>query len=256
MSEGTGSAGGGTQAWFVSGPARPEAAVRLFVLPYAGGSAAAYARWGELFPAEVEVCPVQLPGRQNRRMEPPCTDLEALVEALYDAVEDELDGRPFAFFGHSMGGLLGYRLTVAMAADGGPQPALLAVSAWAGAAHRPHPEPIEQLDEEEFLERVRKFGALPPEVAENRELRKLVLPALRADFCVVNGYRDDAAPVPCPVVAYTGRDDPMLDSAAMHSWAELTGDFRGVREFQGGHFYLHEQATALAADLSLQLRHR
>ncbi|SNQ47641.1 Surfactin synthase thioesterase subunit (fragment) [Frankia canadensis] len=88
------------------------------------------------------------------------------MEALYDAVEDELDGRPFAFFGHSMGALLAYRLTVAVEREGGPAPRLLAVSGWSTAAHRGGEVAVDQLSDEEFLRQVREFGALPTEVTE------------------------------------------------------------------------------------------
>src|SRR3712207_7744395 len=45
---------------------RPGARLRLFMIPHAGGGASAFRGWAELFPDEVEVCPVQLPGRENR----------------------------------------------------------------------------------------------------------------------------------------------------------------------------------------------
>ncbi len=196
--------------WFHSAVPRPDAAVRLFAVPHAGGSAAAYARWARLLPAEVELLAVQLPGRQNRRAEDPYTAWEPLVEALYDAVEGELDGRPFAFFGHSMGALLAYRLTVAMEREGGPAPRLLAVSGWSPAAHRDDEVAVDRLSDEEFLRQVEEFGALPPEVTEDEELRSLVLPTLRADFTVAAGFRPDGAAVACPLVCYGGQDDGQL----------------------------------------------
>lgn len=251
MSYGTAQAAG---RWFHSGTPRPDAAIRLFVLPHAGGSAASYARWASLFDAGVDVRIVQLPGRQDRRGEAPFTEVGAAVEALYDAVEAEWDGRPFAFFGHSMGALLAYRLTLAMQAEGGPGPCLLAVSGWAGAAHRPATTPVGELPDEEFLAEVGQFGGLPPEVARNAELRDLVLPALRADFCLLSGYRDDQARVSCPVAAYSGSGDLLLAGGAMGTWSGLSDDFLGLSEFPGTHFYLYEHALPLAADLGRHLR--
>ncbi|MFJ1748163.1 thioesterase II family protein [Streptomyces sp. NPDC088116] len=243
-----------TSRWFQSSAPRPDAAIRLFVLPYGGGSAVAYSRWASLFPADVELQAVQLPGRQGRRNEEVFTEVEPLVEALYDAVEGELDGRPFAFFGHSMGAMLSYRLTVAMESEGGPSPALLAVSGWAGAAHRTSPVPIKDLSDDEFISRIQEFGALPPEITENEELRELVLPALRADFSVINDYSDDAAPVSCPVVAYGGKSDPLLENGSMATWAGLSEKFLGLGEFPGSHFYLFEHALSVATDLGRHLR--
>ncbi len=248
--------GQATGRWFQSGAPRPEAAVRLFVFPHAGGSAASYARWASLFSEDVELRILQLPGRQSRRSEPAFTRLAPLIDALHDAVESEWDGRPFAFFGHSMGALLSYRLTLAMQAEGGPRPALLAVSGWAGAAHRPNRESVRDMSDDEFIAGVDGFGGLPPEIMGDEEMRDLVLPALRADFCVLEEYSHDAAPVACPVVAYCGASDPHFAGNAMATWADLTETFLGLSEFPGTHFYLYEHALSVATNLGRHLRRR
>lgn len=241
-------------AWFRVSRPRPDAGCRLYVFPHAGGSAAAYARWAQLLPEDVEVATVQLPGRQDRRSTPPITDLDTLVEAVYEALEDDLDGRPFAFFGHSMGALVAYRLTVALRKDGVAGPALLAVSGWEGGAHRTSEVSVGSMSDDEFLARVAEFGGLPPEVTGNDELLQLVLPMLRADFTVLNGYTDDAARVDCPVVAYGGASDPTVGGGALGAWAERADRFLGLVEFDGGHFYLYEHGVSVAADLTGRLR--
>lgn len=40
----------------------------------------------------------------------------------------------------------------------------------------------------------------------------------------------------------------------MGAWADRADAFQGLSELPGGHFYLYEQAMALAADLSRRLR--
>jgi len=88
-------------AWLRCRQDNPAASLRLFCFPYAGGSAAVYRNWTDL-PAEIDVCPVQLPGRDERFREPAFTRADALCDALVVALADYLD-RPFAVFGHSMG---------------------------------------------------------------------------------------------------------------------------------------------------------
>ena len=55
--------------WLASYKRNPAAKLRLFCLPYAGGSAVIYNNWFKSLPPEVEVCPVQLPGRGSRMLE-------------------------------------------------------------------------------------------------------------------------------------------------------------------------------------------
>lgn len=55
------------QNLYVSRPLpRANPRLCLFCFPYAGGGASVYARWAKTYPETVEVCPIQLPGRENR----------------------------------------------------------------------------------------------------------------------------------------------------------------------------------------------
>ena len=92
--------GSSATPWLVINRPNPQARLRLFCFPYAGGGAATYHAWPGELPTEVEVCAVQLPGRASRSRESPYDRLKQLVEALAPAVLPYLD-RPYAFFGHT-----------------------------------------------------------------------------------------------------------------------------------------------------------
>src|SRR5215470_9479879 len=80
----------------------PVVRCRLFCFPHAGGNAAFYRPLRRFMPAEVDFCPVELPGRAARLDEPPFTSMSALMERLDRALQP-LMGVPFGFFGHSAG---------------------------------------------------------------------------------------------------------------------------------------------------------
>ena len=70
--------------------------LRLFCLPYAGGSAVRiYGAWDRYLPADIEVVPVELAGRGSRIGEVPVPRAEALVA---DALRQVVPGtdEPFA----------------------------------------------------------------------------------------------------------------------------------------------------------------
>jgi surfactin synthase thioesterase subunit len=75
--------------------------------------------------AGVEVCPVQLPGRWERLREPAFTRMEPLIDALAPVLLEHAGAAPFAFYGHSLGGLVAFELARRLAARG---PARLLVS--------------------------------------------------------------------------------------------------------------------------------
>ena len=65
--------------WIACRKPNPQARLRLFCFPYAGTGASIFRTWSDGLPADVEVCPVQFPGRGTRLMETPFTQLEPLV---------------------------------------------------------------------------------------------------------------------------------------------------------------------------------
>jgi surfactin synthase thioesterase subunit len=244
-----------TDPWLARSPAHPEGRLRLFCFPYAGGSASAYARWGDELPAEVDVCPIQLPGRDNRLAEPPFTRLVPLAAALADALEPHLEGA-FAFFGHSMGALASYELTCELLRRGRVVPLHLFVSA-CRAPHLPDPDPpVHALPEPELIEELRRLDGTSEQVLENAELRLLVLPTLRADFAACETYvHARAEPLSIPITAFGGLSDAKVSREQLAAWREHTRDVFSLRMFPGNHFFFADRAraaviAALAQDLS------
>ncbi|MER7974258.1 alpha/beta fold hydrolase [Streptomyces sp. NPDC096080] len=241
--------------WFTASETGPDAPYTVFVFPHAGGSAAQYRAWSATLPPDFDTRFAQLPGRQERLREKPYDDLDALVDALREPFEGELDDRPYLVFGHSFGALLGYRLAVAVAADGGPAPALLGVSGWApGPAPGAGRESVADLTDEQLLDRVAELGMMPSGVSLDPATLATLLPALRGDLVAVSRFRDDGAPAPCPVAAYGGADDPLLPAAGMDAWERLGTPFLGSTTYPGGHFYLFDHAAAVQHSLGRHLR--
>ncbi|WP_367323333.1 thioesterase II family protein [Streptomyces sp. HUAS ZL42] len=240
--------------WLHPPDAEPDAAVRLFLFHHSGGGVTAYHDWYGQLPSDVCAQGVQLPGRQERRHERPYSRLAPLVDAVAETLLADLDERPYAVFGHSMGALLAYRTAVALQARGRP-PALLAVSGWApegfGGPSARAPGP---LTAERAVAEMRRLGGLPPQVGDDPDLLSAAARAMAADSAVCLDYEDDRAVVDCPVVAYAGREDPLLDPAAMRSWAGRTPRYLGCRLFPEGHFFIRSQVPAVTADLVQLLR--
>src|SRR5262245_25110220 len=114
-------------SWLSRQSLRPGSALRLFLLPPAGGNSLIFRGWEEAMPANVDVCPIHRPGRGMRLHEPLFTRLEPLVRSLGQTLLPHLD-RPFALFGHSMGALLGFELSRFLRNVYGVEPAVLFAS--------------------------------------------------------------------------------------------------------------------------------
>ncbi|MBG0851769.1 thioesterase [Streptomyces spinoverrucosus] len=245
------------ERWLHPPDPEPDAAVRLFLFHHSGGSVTAYRDWTGLLPSDVGAHAVQLPGRQERRGEKPFTRLTPLVDAVADVLAAQWDERPYALFGHSMGALLAYRTAVALRSRGRP-PALLAVSGWAPEGFRGLPADgpggAGGAGDAAAVAAMRDLGGLPERVGEDAEMLAAAARAMAADSAVCRDHVDDGAVVDCPVVAYAGRADPLLDPAAMASWGRRTDRYLGCRVFPEGHFFIRTQVAAVTADLVQLLR--
>ena len=241
-------------SWIAGGERKPHARLRLFCFPYAGGAASVFRDWSDGLPADVEVCPVQFPGRGTRLMEPAYSQLPLLVGALAEALLPLLD-RPFAFFGHSLGSLVSFELARSLQTKHKMRPIRLIVSA-GPAPQIPHRgQPIHTLPEEEFSAELRRLSGTPEDLLNHKELMDIVLPSLRADFALFESYQYSwGPPLNCPISTYGGLSDQRVSHRDLEAWRDQTLASFSIRMFPGDHFYLKTTQTLLLQALTRELR--
>jgi len=241
-------------SWIACRKPNPQARLRLFCFPYAGTGASIFRTWSNGLPADVEVCPVQFPGRGTRLMETPFTQLSPLVQALAQALVPLLD-KPFAFFGHSLGALVGFELARQLRRQFGVQPVRLFVSADRAPQIPPRDRPIHALPEREFLVELRRLNGIPGKVLEEAELMQIMLPVLRADFAVYETYvYSTEPPLNCVISSFGGLQDDRVSRGDLEAWRDQTSDSFSLRMFPGDHFFLNTTQALLLQVLSQELR--
>jgi medium-chain acyl-[acyl-carrier-protein] hydrolase len=244
---------GGRNRWEPPRQPGPQARIRLFCFPYAGGGASIFRDWAQDLPDFVEVCPVQLPGRENRFQEALLTCLEPLIEALAGELAPQLDP-PFAFFGHSMGALVAFELARRLHRDGRPLPARLLVAGCGAPSIRTQDPPMHTLPDAEFRSRLRGLNGTPAAVFDDDELMELLLPNLRADIGLCETYTFIPGPrLTCPISAWGGLGDDTVSHRELDVWREHTiGPFR-LRMLPGDHFFLRTAQPLLLRGLAQEL---
>jgi medium-chain acyl-[acyl-carrier-protein] hydrolase len=241
--------------WLVTTRPKPNAAVRLFCLPFAGGAASAYRQWGDLVGPEMEVTAVQLPGREMRLREPPFDRVGPLVTAIADVLEGTLDARPYAVFGHSMGALIGFELVRELRRRGRTLPVAL-VASGRNAPHMPPRDPLmHPLPHDEFVDRLRRFEGTPEAVLEHEELMEMLVPLLRADFAVNEAYDHvPEAPLELPLLAMGGDADEEVSREGLEGWERYTSGPFDLKVYPGGHFFLNHLAGEVTRDVRQAIR--
>jgi surfactin synthase thioesterase subunit len=224
-------------------PRKARDTVRLFCFHHAGGGRAMFNAWGRALGPRIEVVPVEVENRER------FATLSQLVEVLHGQLRAELDG-PHVFFGHSFGALLAYRLACLRAAGDFALPRALFVSSYAP----PHlPAPIPAVDDLRLAALLSDLGGMPVELAQWPALRDNAIAATRIDVQLCATDEDaDVMPLPCPIYAFGGSDDPLVSERDLYEWrSRTTGEF-AVQILRGGHFYLSD-GPQLFATLRRQL---
>lgn len=228
----------------------------LYCFAHAGAGVSAFTHWPTTTGPGVSTVPVLLPGRSTRRHEPRATSREALLAALLGPLADQAaDGHPYALYGHSLGGIIAHTLTRALIDRGLPAPALLAV----GASPPPHSPPAskaweepsaplhhDDITDERLLHFAAGLGAAPGGAlaAPGSLWYRSVLPVLRDDLLLATALRAatlaDAAhgPLPVPVLAVGGQNDPIVGAATLDGWAHWTTSRFTRRTVPGDHFFV------------------
>jgi medium-chain acyl-[acyl-carrier-protein] hydrolase len=241
--------------WVVIPKPNPQARLRLFCFPYAGGGASLFRPWAEEMPPLVEICAIQPPGRESRFSEPRFTSLAPLVAALDAALDPLLRPMPFAFFGHSLGAIASFELARALRRRQGPLPAYLFVSAHRAPQLPPRHTDFHDLTDEQFITRLGELNGIPAGVAENADLMEVMLPLLRADVGIAETYVATAEPpLPIPIAAFGGVMDAEVSRDDLTPWKEQTSAAFSVRMLPGDHFFFAKQRMMLYSALLADLR--
>ncbi|MCP4216491.1 MAG: thioesterase [bacterium] len=218
--------------------------IKLFCIPYAGGSAMVYGTWKNFLDRRIVLHPVELPGRGKRINEPYCANIMESAEDVLKTIKYELlDGTPYAFFGHSLGSIIAYQTAQLIRERRMPEPAHIFFSG-RGAPHilRSDKKPYYLLPDDEFKEKVLDLGGTPEEFFQHPELMEILLPLLKSDFKISGQYKhpEKITPLTCDISIMTGKEED-LKPGQVEGWEDHTTEKCILYHFEGGHFFLNHK---------------
>jgi surfactin synthase thioesterase subunit len=196
--------------------------------PNAGGLGESFSSWAKHLPEGIELWSVSYPRSQN-------ISGEALIASLVATVGHETSV-PYAFFGHSFGVSLAWRVTVELNSRGATLPTALFLSAWPGpAAWRTPPELSAVSDARQMIADI-SGGKMSPEAVP-----KALVEAFIADARMGRSLpAPDQTRLPVPIAAFLGISDPVVDRASIEGWRDVTSLNFSLEMFPGDHFYLFD----------------
>ena len=224
--------------WLVTPRPNPNALIKLFCFPYAGGNAATYLPWAKRLQQSVELTAIQPPGRSNRMFEQPLSNMPELIEELIKVIPERID-RPYVFFGHSLGSRVAFELMTQFAKRGITLP-IHFIASGSKAPHIPAREQsIYHLSDKEFIRELRELQGTPEVILDNEELMELCLPLLRADFEIAEThiYKEKIS-FNFTASVFGGTDDVDISESDLLAWGSFFSQPLITQCFHGNHFFI------------------
>jgi surfactin synthase thioesterase subunit/aryl carrier-like protein len=247
--------------WIIRSKKIEHPRLRLFCLPYFAGGASIFTSWHEFLPDDIEVCAVQLPGREERGDEKPFDDVNELVKKMTEVIEPLLT-TPIAFYAHSSGAGIALELTRYLRKEKDVNPTMFIVGGWR-APHLVSPfKFLEAIADDEVykdknipnIKNHLRSLEIPESVIENNEVFNEMLPSLRADILLGKRYKYlDAAPLDCPLTAIAGTDDVVFTEEQLRGWKQHTNSTFKFRTVNGGHLFCRDNKEELLEILTTEL---
>jgi len=171
--------------------------------------------------------------------------MDKLTPVLGEVFIQELQenaGRPYAFYGHSLGGLIAYDLTRFLTTHALQLPLHLFMSS-KRAVNIPYTWlAIYHLPDAEFEKTITYlYGGLPPEISSEPDMKKLFLDVTKKDMELLDTYDFNPAPlINVPMTILGGTEDHVVTIKELQPWQELTSGKFELLQFPGGHFFIRD----------------
>lgn len=217
--------------------------IKLFCLPYAGGSAVVFKKWIQYLDKDIELIPIELSGRGKRIGEPLYQDVMAATEDVFQQIKNEINYSSYCFYGHSLGAMISYELAQKIRKQNIRQP----VHIFFSGRRAPHVDLEEEkkyhlMDNNEFRDELLDLGGTPKELFEHPELLELFLPILKNDFRIAETYvkSDHIDPLESDITVMLGKQDD-LTLVKSEEWKLHARNDCDIHYFEGDHFFINDQ---------------
>ena len=217
--------------------------INLFCLPFAGGNKYSYRELAEKAPSFLNLITLEYPGRGGRMREPLPVNIDELANDLYNQVIQHPAHGYYAIYGHSLGGLMAYLLTLQLQKNGNKLPAHIFITGTPGPSAISRTEKKRHLlDQKEFIAEIQELGGMPDEILNNEELLYFFEPILRSDFKISESYiHEDNAPLNIPITVITGTEEDMKPED-IQLWQNETLQAVDFKRMPGKHFFIFDHS--------------
>ena len=234
-----------------------NAKYRLFCFPFAGGGASVFARWGNVLQQyDIQIMPIQLPGRENRYTERYNNNIIDIAKNVAEGIKEYLD-RPFAVFGHSMGGCLAYEFVKYLETVMKMKPSGMYVSCTVAPKYivpcifGDVDKESTYISEDVLFQLIKRFCGMDVNLLEIKEYYDYFVPILKRDFTLIKNYKPSHNDmISSDIHVLWGDKDPDMVDKNINPWKTYSNTVK-YKKMKGGHFYIKHNIQEICDYIAL-----
>lgn len=231
-----------------------EKKIDLICLPFAGGNKYSYRPLFSEISEIFNTTTLEYPGRGTRIFEELTSDIDKLVNDLFDQLKPILSKGNYALYGHSLGGLLTYLLAVKIRENKAELPKHIFITGASGpSAPSRLTKKFHLYPRKEFIDEIIILGGMPDEILQDNAMLEFLEPILRNDFKVSETYVHKAAEaLNMPFTVITGIDEDLTAEEVL-LWQKESTQTVDFMQLEGDHFFIMQHKDFIINAISEKL---
>ena len=220
--------------------------MKIIAFPFAGGDKHAFNFLKKgLTERSITLTVLECKGRGSRIKEQFSETIEEIVDDFVPKVLEIIkDQEDYIIYGHSMGALVGYLISMRLEDMNVRQPLKLIVSG-RRAPSITTPNKVSTLKNDVFWKEIIELGGVPERLLQQTDLLNFFEPIIRADFKVVENYIHNPIKqlsLPIEVLYGSGEIEPESYFLAWKKEGEKKTKFE---KLEGNHFFIYDHHDKL-----------
>jgi medium-chain acyl-[acyl-carrier-protein] hydrolase len=233
----------------------PNNKIRLFIFPFAGGRASVFKNWGNYLSREIEICCLQLPGREERYREEPYVHINDCLQELSENYQKFIE-LPYVFFGHSLGSLFCYEVSRYFKSMNVPLPLHVFLSGARPPGKVTIEKSVSRLNDDELVNELKKYNGIPDNILNEKDYIKLFLPVIRADLSIMESYDyKNNYRFSMPITVFGGESDLAVEYKELKRWNNFTQAYCRIFILPGDHFFIFSEKMSVLSEINRELRY-
>lgn len=220
--------------------------IKLFCIPYAGGTAEVFGKLAPHLRDDVEIIPVDYAGHGSRAKEEFYKTFDEMAQDTAKTLNEYLDGGEYVIFGYSMGSVVSFEMIVNEYLKYPPK--YLFIASHEAPGEYWHTMEYAGLSESEFFQKLVEFGGFKAEDEvrmKNRFFKKLIFDPIKADYDLIASYElHNERLVDLPVTMMFSTND--VSREAVEKWQNRFTKPMEFIEIGNNHFFINDEYETVA----------